>query len=77
MPEIHLYKSAHGTADAVIFDMPKTKLVDWFSLIDVWGSPGYDRFNNGGLYFEIPKEMYDIIPNLPFISKYHIKVTKY
>ena len=77
MPEIHLSKSVHGTADAVIFDMPNTKLVDWFSLIDIWGSPGYDRFNDGGLYFEIPKEMYDIIPKLPFISKYQIKVTKY
>lgn len=75
-PRIKISKSAHGTIDVVIYDMPSTKLVDWFALVDVWGSPGYDRFHDDGLYFELPKELYDIIGRLPFISKYHITVIK-
>lgn len=76
MPKIVLYKSAHRTTDAVIYDMPNTKLVDWFSLVDIWGSPGYDRYEDGGLYFELPKELYDIIPTLPFVSRYHIEIVR-
>lgn len=75
-PKIKISKSAHGTTDVVIYDMPRIKLVDWFALIDIWGSRGYDRFHDDGLYFELPKELYDIIENLPFISKYHITVNK-
>lgn len=77
MPKIVLYRSAHGTIDTVIYNMPNTKLVDWFSLVDIWGSWGYDRYNDGGLYFELPKELYDIIPTLPFVSRYHIEVVQY
>ena len=76
MPKIAISKSAHGTIDVVIYDMPDTKLVDWFSLVDVWGSPGYDRYGDNGLYFELPKELYDIIPLLPFVSKYNINIVR-
>jgi len=76
MPKIAINKSAHGTIDVVIYDMPDTKLVDWFSLVDVWGSPGYDRYGDNGLYFELPKELYDIIPLLPFVSKYNINIVR-
>ena len=76
MPKIVLYKSAHRTTDAVIYDMPNRKLLDWFSLVDIWGSPGYDRYNDGGLYFELPKELYDIIPTLPFVSRYNIEIVR-
>lgn len=76
MPRIEIYKSVHGTIDVTIYDMPNTKLVDWFSLVDVWGSRGYDRYGDNGLYFELPKELYDIIPALPFVSKYHIEVVR-
>lgn len=75
-PRIEISRSAHKTCDVVIFDMPNTKLVDWFSLIDIWHSPGYDRFHNGGLYFEIPMEMYDAIPSLPFVSRFHIEIVQ-
>lgn len=75
-PRIRISKSAHKTTDVVIYDMPTIKLVDWFSLIDIWGSRGYDRFGDDGLYFELPEEMYDVIEKLPFISKYHIKINK-
>ena len=75
-PRIWLSKSAHGTLDVVIYDMPKTKIVDWFSLVDVWGSPGYDRFHDGGLYFELPINLREIIPTLPFVSHYGITVER-
>lgn len=75
-PRIEIYKSVHGTIDATVYNMPDTKLVDWFSLVDIWGSRGYDRYGDNGLYFELPKELYDIIPNLPFISKYHIEIVQ-
>ena len=76
MPKIRLYKSVHGTVDAIIYDMPSINIVDWFSLIDIWGSRGYDRFNDGGLYFEIPIELYDIIPDLHFVKQYNIVIEK-
>lgn len=73
-PKIRVSKSAHNTIDVVIYDMPNMKLVDWFVLMDIWGSKGYDRFGDNGLYFELPKNMYDIIPNLPFIKRFGIEV---
>lgn len=76
-PKIRISYSAYRTCDIVLYDMPNTKLVDWFALIDIWGSPGYDRFKDGGLYFEIPREMCDIIPTLPFVKKYQIEIVKY
>lgn len=76
MPKIRLYKSAHGTVDAIIYDMPSINIVNWFSLIDIWGSRGYDCFNDGGLYFEIPMELYDIIPDLHFVKQYNIVIEK-
>lgn len=75
-PRILVSNSVHGTIDVVIYDMPNTKLVDWFSLSDIWGSCGYDRFNDGGLYFELPRNLRDIIPTLPFVSRYGISVEK-
>lgn len=74
MPKIEIYKSVHGTTDVIIYDIPNKKIADWFSMVDVWGSRGYDRFDNCGLYFELPKELYDIIPALPFVDRYHIEV---
>ena len=76
MPKIRLYKSAHGTVDATIYDMPSIKIVDGFSLIDIWGSRGYDRYNDDGLYFEIPAEFYDLIPNLHFVKEFGIEVVR-
>lgn len=73
-PEIKMWKSAHRTIDVVIYNMPDIKLVGWFELMDIWGSRGYDRFRDGGLYFELPGYMFDIIPDLPFVKRYVITV---
>jgi len=63
------------TIDVLIYNGNK-EIINWFSYIDVWGSKGYDRFNDGGIYFEIPSCMYDVIEELPFIAKYNISVIK-
>lgn len=76
-PKIVIQRSAHGTLDVIIYDMPNINLVKWFELMDIWGSKGYDRFNDDGLYFELPCNMCDIIETLPFISSYGIKVVNY
>ena len=73
-PRILMWKSVHGSTDVVIYDMPDINIVKWFELVDIWGSRGYDRFNDGGLFYELPKELYDIIPNLYFVKKYSIKI---
>lgn len=66
-PRIKIWKSANGTTDVTVYSLPNTKMVDFFSLYDVWGSRGYDRWNDDGLYFECPAFLYDIIEEIPFI----------
>lgn len=75
-PKITISKSAHGTADVVVYNLPSIKMVDFFMLFDIWGSKGYDRFNDDGLYFEVPTFVYDIIEDIPFIKTNHIEVVK-
>ena len=75
-PKITISKSVHGTADVVVYNLPSTKMVDFFMLFDIWGSRGYDRFNDDGLYFEVPVFVYDIIEDVPFIKTNHIEVVK-
>ena len=75
-PKIIISKSAHGTADVVVHNLPSIKMVDFFMLFDIWGSRGYDRFNDDGLYFEVPTFVYDIIEDIPFIKTNHIEVVK-
>lgn len=74
---ITISKSAYGTADVVVYDLPSTKMVDFFMLFDIWGSRGYDRFNDDGLYFEVPAFVYDIIKDIPFIRTNSIIVVKW
>lgn len=75
-PKIIISKSAHGTVDVVVYNLPSIKMVDFFMLLDIWGSKGYDRFNDGSLYFEVPAFMYDIIENIPFVKTKNIKIIK-
>ena len=75
-PVIAVSKSAHGTVDVVVYDLPSIKMVEFFSLLDIWGSKGYDRFEDGGLYFEVPNFVYDVIDDLPFIRTNNIRVAK-
>lgn len=75
-PVIAVSKSAHGTVDVVVYDFPSIKMVEFFSLLDIWGSKGYDRFEDGGLYFEVPNFVYDIVDDLPFIRTNNIRVAK-
>mgnify|MGYP003292438658 CR=1 FL=1 len=75
-PKIRISKSAYGTVDVVVYDLPSTKMVDFFMLLDIWGSRGYDRFNDDGLYFEVPTFVYDIIEDIPFVKTNHIEVIK-
>ena len=74
--EIRISRNIHGTIDVVIYHMPNTDIRKWFELTDIWGSWGYDRFNDGGLYFELPENMYSIIPTLPFINRYGITINQ-
>ena len=74
--KVRISKSAHGTADVVIYNLPSIKMVDFFTLLDVWGSKGYDRFNDGGLYFEVPMFVYENIDSIPFLKANRILVEK-
>lgn len=74
-PTIRIMKSAHNTTDVIVYNTPLA-ITNWFALVDIWGSRGYDRFGDGGLYFEVPIEMYDIVPCLPFVNRFGIKIKK-
>lgn len=76
-PIMKIWKNVGSTMSVVIYNMPNTtnaRIVDMFHLLDVWGSRCYDRFNDDGLYFELPIEMYDILPTLPFVKANHIDI---
>lgn len=75
-PIVKISKSAHGTCDVIIYDMPNIKMVDWFSMMDVWGSRGYDRYGDDGLYFELPSFTYDIIEEIPFVRLNSVFIDK-
>ena len=74
--KVRISKSAHGTANVVIYNLPSIKMVDFFALLDVWGSKGYDRFNDGGLYFEVPMFVYENIESIPFLKANRILIEK-
>ena len=74
--KIVISKSAHGTVDIVVYDLPSIKMVDFFMLLDIWGSKGYDRFHDDGLYFEVPTFVYDIIEQIPFVLMNNIRIIK-
>lgn len=74
--KVRISKSVHGTADVVIYNLPSIKMVDFFALLDVWGSKGYDRFNDGGLYFEVPMFVYENIESIPFLKANRILIEK-
>ena len=75
--KVKISKSAHGTADVVIYNLPSIKMVEFFALLDVWGSKGYDRFNDGGLYFEVPMFVYENIDSIPFLKANRILIEKF
>lgn len=73
---VRVMKSGYGTLDITLYGFSgNDKVVDWFSLLDVWGSGGYDRYKDGGRYFEIPAELYDILPSLHFILREGIEIS--
>ena len=74
--KIVISKSAHKTVDIVVYNLPSIKMVDFFSMLDIWGSKGYDRFNDEGLYFEVPEFVYNNIENIPFIKTNSIQIEK-
>lgn len=74
--KIVISKSPHGTADVVVYNMPSIKMVDFFALLDIWESKGYDRFNDEGLYFEVPLFIYDNIDAIPFIKANGIEIER-
>ena len=74
--KVRISKSVHGTANVVIYNLPSIKMVAFFALLDVWGSKGYDRFNDGGLYFEVPMFVYENIESIPFLKANRILVEK-
>lgn len=75
--DIRVFRSAHGTCDIVVYNKEKhLGLVDFFGRFDIWGSHGYDRFNDGGVYFEVPAFMYEIIDEIPYIPRNNLKIEK-
>lgn len=66
---ITVSKSAHGTADIVVYSDRSSGVFDWFKNLDVWGSYGYDRFNDGGRYFEIPMSIAKVLKDIPAIRR--------
>ena len=75
--KVRISRSAYGTADVVVYNLPSIKMVDFFSLLDVWGSKGYDRFDDGGLYFEVPMFVYENIENITFLKTSGILIEKF
>ena len=75
--KVRISRSAYGTADVVVYNLPSIKMVDFFSLLDVWGSKGYDRFDDGGLYFEVPMFVYENIENIPLLKTSGILIEKF
>lgn len=73
--KIRIARSAHGTTDVILYN-PKAEVKSFFALLDIWGSNGYDRFGDGGLYFEVPCFVYDNVEKLPFIARQQIEVEK-
>lgn len=72
---VRVSQSAHGTCDIVVY-ATDIAMVDFFRHFDVWGANGYDRFHDGGIYFEVPSFMYDLIEEIPYIRRSHIKIEK-
>ena len=62
---------------ALAYTTTDSKMVDFFSLLDVWGSKGYDRFDDGGLYVEVPMFLYENIENIPFLKTSGILIEKF
>ena len=75
--KVRISRSAYGTADVVVYNLPSIKMVDFFSLLDVCGSKGYDRFDDGGLYFEVPMFVYENIENIQFLKTSGILIEKF
>ena len=75
--KVRISRSAYGNADVVVYNLPSIKMVDFFSLLDVWGSKGYDRFDDGGLYFEVPMFVYENIENIQFLKTSGILIEKF
>ena len=70
---IVISKNIHGNADVVVYCDEKGAY-DWFRHLDVWGSVGYDRFNDGGLYFEMYIDTAKAIPKMAFVCHSGAKV---
>lgn len=83
--EIKMYLSAHGTVDAIIYNISDVDFISYrisrenflkfFEMMDIWRSSGYDRFGDGGKYFELPLFVWDHLDSIPFIQS-NIKITK-
>ena len=75
-PRIKVWRSGHGTTDVTVYGLHRKEMVEFFGLFDIWGSHGYNRWNDGGLYFECPGFFYDIVEGIPFIQRDRIIVEK-
>lgn len=64
--QIKISENIHGTADVVVY-CDERGAFDWFRFLDVRGSTGYDRFSDGGLYFEMDVDVAKAIPNMAFV----------
>lgn len=72
IPKIVIRKKPRSL-DVVLYNMPNTKIVDWFALVDVYGERGTE-LHDGGLQFELPLILEDVIHRLPFVQNYGITV---
>lgn len=75
-PTIKVYRSCYRTINVFLYNITDD-VKAWFSMMDVWGSQGYDRFKDGGIFYELPNDFYDLIQELPFIKRKRITVEMY
>lgn len=72
---IQISKSAHGTIDIILGGLNDNEPIrNWFSMLDIWGSRGYDRYHTNTIYFEIPAVFEHVIEAAPFVKFNHIDI---
>lgn len=71
---IRYSKSCHNTLDVYLYNITDIKILNWFELMDIWGSKGRHN-DDGGIYFELPLEAKDILLHLPFAARYNLIIS--
>lgn len=83
---INMSLSTHGTVDVFLYgvsdvsvickNISREDLLKFFQMMDIWNSSGYDRYNDGGLYFELPLFAWDHLDSIQCLCSKNIKINK-